>query len=88
MLIEFDPAKDALNIAKHGVSLTEAKGFEWDSARVRMDTREDYGEERMIALGYIGARLFCMAFVERNDACRVISLRRATRSEAKSYAET
>jgi uncharacterized DUF497 family protein len=88
MLIEFDPVKDAANVAKHGMSLADAKGFEWDSACVRLDTREDYGEDRLVALGYIGARLCCMTFVERGDACRVISLRRATKSETKSYAET
>jgi uncharacterized protein len=29
MNVTFDPAKDATNVAKHGVSLTEAVGFEW-----------------------------------------------------------
>ena len=88
MLIEFDPTKDALNTAKHGVSLAEAKGFEWETAVLWLDTREDYGEDRMGALGYIGNRLFFMAFVDRGDACRVISLRRATLREVKRYAET
>jgi len=88
MLIEFDPAKDAINIVKHGMSLADAKGFEWDSAMTWLDTREDYGEDRMSALGFIGARLCHMAFVERGDACRVISLRPATRKESKRYAET
>jgi len=29
MNVTFDPSKDAANLAKHGVSLTEAAGFEW-----------------------------------------------------------
>ena len=88
MLIEFDPAKDAINIAKHGMSLADAKGFEWDSAMMWADTREDYGEDRMSAVGYIGATACYMAFVDRGDMCRVISLRRATSREVKRYAET
>lgn len=88
MLIEFDPTKDTTNRAKHGVSLAEAERFEWDSAVFWLDTREDYGEERMSSLGYIGNRLFFMAFVERGDVCRVISLRKANSREVKLYAET
>ena len=34
MDIEFDPAKDALNIAKHGLSLADAAAFELATARV------------------------------------------------------
>ena len=30
--IEFDPVKEAKNLAKHGVSLGSAAVFEWDSA--------------------------------------------------------
>ena len=51
MNVTFDQAKDAANLAKHGVSLTEAAGFEWGTAVVWPDTRRDYGEARMVALG-------------------------------------
>jgi uncharacterized protein len=42
----------------------------------------------MACLGYIGLRLFAMAFVERSDECRIISLRKANSREVKRYAET
>jgi len=87
MEIEFDPIKDAINRAKHGVSLAEAERFEWNSAVLWLDTRQEYGEERMSALGYIENRLFFMAFVDRGDVCRVISLRHANAREVKHYAE-
>ena len=86
--IEFDPRKNALNIRDHGMSLDDARQFEWGSAVVWMDLREDYGEERMVALGYIGNRLCYMVFVERRGICRVVSLRRANRREVRHYAET
>ena len=88
----FDPAKDAANVAKHGVSLTEAAGFEWGSAVVWPDTRRDYGEARMVALGYIGLRIMALVFVDRPPEQpterRIISLRKANSREVKRYAET
>jgi len=86
MLIEFDPAKDAINIAKHGMSLADAARLEWDSAVISMDLREDYGEDRQIAWGFIDPNLCVMVFVETDEACRVISLRKATNQEKTKYA--
>ena len=40
MKIEFDPAKDARNIELRGISLEEATRFEWESAVVIQDTRQ------------------------------------------------
>ena len=81
MNVTFDPAKDAANVAKHGVSLTEAAGFEWGSAVVWPDTRRDYGEARMVALGYIGLRIMALVFgdrpPEKPTERRIISLRQA-----------
>ena len=92
MNVTFDPAKDAVNLAKHGVSLLDAVGFEWDSAVVWPDTRHDYGEARMVALGYIGLRIMAVAFVDRPPEQpterRIISLRKANTREVKRYAET
>lgn len=87
MNIRFDAAKEAANLAKHGVSLTLAADLEWDSALTWPDTRYAYGEPRECAIGYIGMRLFFVVFVDRADGRRVISLRKASRSEVKRYAE-
>ena len=92
MNVTFDQAKDAANLAKHGVSLTEAAGFEWGTAVVWPDTRRDYGEARMVALGYIGLRIMALVFVDRPSEQpterRIISLRKANSREVKRYAET
>jgi uncharacterized DUF497 family protein len=87
MDITFDPSKDASNQAKHGISLTAAEGFEWDTAVIEKDARKEYGEDRHIALGYIGDRLYCLVFVVRDGALRAISLRKANKREVKKYAE-
>ena len=92
MNVTFVPAKDAANMAKHGVSLTEAAGFEWGTAVVWPDTRREYGEARMVALGYIGLRIMALVFVDRPPEQpterRIISLRKANSREVKRYAET
>jgi hypothetical protein len=88
MNIAFDPAKDAKNVAKHGVSLAMATELEWDTFVVWPDERQEYGEPRQCGIGYIGPRLFFMAFVDRADERRVISLRKANQREMKRYAET
>ena len=87
MNVTFDPAKDAVNLAKHGFSLLDAVGFEWETAVVWPDTRRDYGEPRMVALGYIGLRIMSVVFVDRPPEQpterRIISLRKANaRGEA------
>ena len=88
MEVTFDPAKDASNIEKHGVSLVEAAEFEWDEAITWADQRHDYDENRMIGLGYIRDRLFNVVFVDRGETYRIISLRKANQREVKRYANT
>ena len=87
MRIEFDLDKDALNRARHGVSLRLARELDWDAALVWVDDRFDYGELRMIAFAPKTGILYYVAFVERQDRRRIISLRRATRREVKHYVE-
>lgn len=88
MKVAFNSAKDAANRAKHGVSLASAAQLEWDTTVVWADTRSDYGEARQCGIGYIGLRLYFVAFVDRADARRIISLRKANRREVTRYAQT
>ncbi|HZT55376.1 MAG TPA: BrnT family toxin [Burkholderiaceae bacterium] len=87
MRIEFDSAKDASNQAKHGVSLALAGELDWEAALVWVDDRFEYAELRMIALAPKTEILYCVAFVDRGAARRIISLRRANRREVKHYVE-
>ncbi len=85
MRIVFDPEKDATNLSKHGVSLAAAAELDWDAALAWIDDRADCGEQRIIALAPMGDRLFFVVFVDRVEARRVISLRRANRREVSHY---
>ena len=85
MRIEFDSTKDASNQLKHGVSLAMAAELDWNAAWVWVDERFEYNEMRMIALAPKTEILYCVAFVDRGDVRRIISLRRANRREVKHY---
>jgi uncharacterized DUF497 family protein len=87
MRIEFDPAKNVANRAKHGVSLALAGELDWEAALVWIDDRFNYDELRMIALAPQTEILYYVAFVDRGEARRIISLRRANRREVKYYVE-
>ena len=85
MLIDFDSAKNAANLAKHGLPLSFAALLDWNLANIRNDRRRDYGEPRMCAVVPCGLRIYFVAFVDRPEARRIISLRRANRREVKKY---
>ncbi len=87
MNIEFDSAKDMANQTKHGVSLSVAEELDWEAALVWIDDRFEYGEMRMIALAPKTEILYYVAFVDRGNVRRIISLRRANRREVKHYVE-
>lgn len=87
MRIDFDPTKDKLNVAGHGLSLSLARELAWEEALVWVDERYEYDEIRMIGIVPEGNRLYYVAFVDRGKTRRVISLRHAERREVKHYVE-
>ena len=82
---EWDPIKDELNTRKHGINFdTAAKIF--DGPRLeKEDTRRDYGEIRIIALGQSEAGILCVVYTRRNSVIRIISARKANRDEREEY---
>lgn len=82
--IVFDPEKDALNLARHGLSLADFTGFD-EEATVRVDDRRDYGETRFVALGRIGGAPHAVVFTWRGDTMRLISFRRAREKELRRH---
>ena len=54
MRLEWDEAKRAANLAKHGIDFLLAEQFDFEGAKIGPDARRDYGEPRFIALGLIG----------------------------------
>ena len=83
MAVEFDPDKDAINIAKHGVSLSRAS--ELEILAFIEDDRSEYAETRYRAWGLIDGRAYCLAFTHRGEQVLAISLRRAHKREMDRY---
>ena len=88
MQFEFDPAKDSAKHTKHGVSLALAEELDWDAALVWIDDRFENDEWRMTALPPRTGILYYVAFVDRGELRRIISLRRANRREIKHHVQS
>ena len=82
-MADFDPAKEAANLSKHGVSL--ARWVDLDMKVTFIDDRHDYGEIRYRAYGFIDGLAYYLAFTNRNGRVRPISLRRAHAKEMRRY---
>lgn len=84
---EWDAEKEALNRKKHGVSFEEAATAFGDPMSLTVpDAGHSLEEERFVLLGlsYRG-RLLVVVHTERGDNLRVISARKATKSEGRQY---
>ncbi len=56
-MITWGEAKRARNLAKHGLNFADCVNFDFDTALLEIDDREDYVECREIAIGWCGPRL-------------------------------
>ena len=84
MAIVFDPDKDLINVAKHGLSLSAFRGFD-DAPVVKPDERLPYGEARYRAWGLIRGDAYCLAYTVREADIRLISFRRAHAKEMRRH---
>jgi uncharacterized DUF497 family protein len=85
---EWDEAKNRENIARHGIDFADAHRIFERPMLVRIDDREDYGEDRWIALGQLGGLVVVIVFTDREERVRVISIRKANRREHAIYQES
>lgn len=81
---EWDTAKAAANLTKHGVSFPEAATVFADPLAVYLDDGAELS--RMVVIGMsIRDRILCVVHVERGDRDRIISARRASPGEREVY---
>lgn len=86
MPFQFDPAKAASNLRKHGVSFADAEGVFFDPLAIHRLDPDSEGEERFVAVGEGSAGIVLVViYTLRGDEIRLISARRATRREVKDY---
>jgi len=86
---DWDEHKAAANLKKHGISFEEAKSVFYDeNAKLIADPDHSENEDRFVLLGLSSAlKILVVCHCYRNDdgAIRIISARKATTGEAKSY---
>jgi len=86
---EWDPAKAKRNLKDHGVSFDDATTIFRDTLSITIsDPDHSDSENRFIDIGMSHRmELLVVSYTERKDKIRIISARRATRAERKSYEE-
>ncbi len=84
MAFEWDPDKAQSNLRKHGVSFEAATEVFGDPAALAIPD-DCVEEDRWRYIGRVGNVILFVVYTERGDDIRIISARRATRSEKEAY---
>jgi uncharacterized DUF497 family protein len=88
MTATFDPRKNVANLKKHGVSLAEGDGVLNDPLAVTVEDESAEGEQRFVTLGVnVFAGLRVVVWTPRDDDIRIISVRKPTAKERRTYEE-
>jgi uncharacterized DUF497 family protein len=86
---EWDSAKSVANLHKHGVDFRSARALFEDPIRYEtLSLRPGIREIRRKVVGRIGEDVYAVICTNRGDAIRIISVRRARRSERRTYRES
>lgn len=87
MKITCDPNKRAITFLERGLDFMDA-GLIFDGAVYEFeDIRKEYGEQRMIAVGYLAGRMIIVGYVQRDKERHIFSMRKANEREIKKYKE-
>ena len=85
MNITYDPAKRAVTLELRGLDMADC-GKIFDGPHITYaDDRKDYGEHRYITIGHLSGRMVFVAWTQRGDTCRIISMRKANEREQTLY---
>ena len=84
-MFAWDESKRRLNLRKHGIDFVDAEKVFGGLTFTVEDDRDDYGERRFLTLGLLEDQVVSVAHTERDDTIRLISIRKATKHEARFY---
>lgn len=85
MDFEYDDEKRRKNIEKHGIDLLYGALIFNGPTVESADTRHDYGEDRITAIGLVGDLCVVTVYVQRGDVIRLISTRKGGRRDRRKY---
>jgi uncharacterized DUF497 family protein len=81
----WNPAKRLANLRKHGIDFADAELIFRGFTLTAEDDREAYGEQRFLTLGMLEDLVVSVAHTERGKQIRIISIRKATKREARFF---
>jgi len=84
MLFEWDETKRAANLKKHGFDLLDAVAL-FDGRPVITYPSPRNDEDRFVTIGILVETFVAVVWSERNDAIRLISLRKARNEERQAH---
>jgi uncharacterized protein len=85
---EWDDEKNKENIRKHGLDFTDAWQIFDAPMLAALDTKEEYGEDRFIGIGFLKNFVVVVVYTEpEEETIRLISLRKALKHERKQFEE-
>ncbi len=85
MKITFDPAKREWTLRERGLDFADAEQVFAGVKLESRDERRDYGELRMMTVGYLRERMVIVCWTQRGEARHVFSMRKANEREKAKY---
>ncbi|MDD2810931.1 MAG: BrnT family toxin [Rhodoferax sp.] len=86
MKFEFDPVKAVSNLKKHRVNFSDAQAVFYDDRALTMEDPDAQGEQRFLTMGLDAlGRILVVCYTEREERTRIVSARKAEKSEVKNY---
>lgn len=87
MKITFDSKKRLKTLEERNLDFKDASIVLGGKVYEFEDTRRDYGETRIIAVGHLEGRMVVVGYVKRGQMKHIFSMRKANEREAKKYQE-
>ncbi len=85
MQLTCDESKRQATRADRGLDFADAAFVFADAVALWEDTRKDYGEQRMICIGFLLGRLIVVGYVQRGDSRHIFSMRKANEREQARF---
>jgi len=84
-MFSWGESKRSANLRRHGIDCRDAPKIFRGFTLTAEDDRESYGERRFLTLGLLDDQVVSVAHTERGEDIRIISIRKATKHEARFY---
>lgn len=85
MRFEWDESKRIKNLNRHGIDFVGLELLFDSETHTVLDDRYDYGETRLLTIGFLNGEVFAVSHLESGDVIRIISVRKAQKHEQEIY---